>query len=364
LRRNKQLRNNKVTTYEIKQMTFSHSMSSSPSFSSLESSSPPQTPPLIKIQNDDDMIMTPVPSSKLASSLMISTLPASTSTSTSILYEVKLLLNLAIPTMAIDSIGFFPDFLSSSYVGRKFGYESLAAITMALLTANLSLLCVLDGIAMAANTLQPQAFAQGNYRQVGVISIQGFVLCIAFLTPINLILWFFMKDILVHGMGQDEVLSTEAWDWYRVFSLSLPFYALSMVINKFLVSQMITWPNLVIVAFCAFVIFPIALRTMCTAYGFLGSAMAFVAFKGSESFLLLVFVGCRRPHTAGTWPGLSATREAMSWETCREYIVSIRTICCCPTEWQFPCCACLECLGLASPVLTLHFQCKRFHASF
>jgi len=239
---------------------------------------------------------------------------------TSIWEECKLLLHVAVPTVIVEALLTLPAFLASSYVGRRYGHEHLSSLSLALLTGNLSTLAFLNGLFMAADTLSPQAFAVGNYRQVGLLAIRGFALCMTILVPINVVLWMFMKTILV-GLGEDEVASEHAWRWYQIFAFGLPFHALFVVTWKFLTSQLVLWPLVAVVTISTCLLFPVALYGCTLVYGFLGSAVAFLVMEVVQAGLLLACMSWKQMHHPDTWPGLAAWKEAISWDASREYLV-------------------------------------------
>lgn len=235
--------------------------------------------------------------------------------------ETKYLLHITIPTIVIE-VGFtFPGFLASSYVGRIFGYEYLSGLTLALMTGNLSTLAFLNGLFLAADTLSPQAFALGNHRQVGVIALRGFILSLVlFIIPTNLLLWCFLKDVLL-ALGQDEMAADNAWRWYQVYVVSLPFYALYMSTWKFLAAQAVMAPLVIVALVASVVVLPLSIHVFANAFGFLGTALAVVTFEAFQGLALVTYLWWKKPHVAETWPGLGAWREALDWESSQEYLV-------------------------------------------
>lgn len=147
--------------------------------------------------------------------------------------ETVALLNLAIPTVIIHLGVIFPPFLIASYVGRVLGPVYLGGFQLASLTGNIFTLSVLEGLYSASDTLAPQAFGAGNLRHVGVITIQGFLASLLIMIPINAIIVPSMQPVLIH-LGEDSESARQASRWYKIYALSLPFYALYMVTWKFL----------------------------------------------------------------------------------------------------------------------------------
>lgn len=231
--------------------------------------------------------------------------------------EAKLLLGLAVPTVVINLGGVLPNFLTASYVGRQFGSIYMDGFTLANLMGNLCNLSLLQGLFGAADTLSPQAFGAGNYKEVGLLAIRGYIASLFVLVPINLILVFWFQQIMIF-VGQNHEVATEAHSWYRVYACALPFYALYMVTWKFLSAQEIMKPLVLVCLACCGVVLPISLEVFTRILGFLGSALAIVSYQFTQSILLILFLIWKRPHTPGTWNGFLWS-DALQWTSFKRY---------------------------------------------
>ena len=109
------------------------------------------------------------------------------------------MIHLAIPTMIIEFASTVPYTLTASYIGRHYSPIQLGGYTIAVVTGNVSAFMLLLGIFSASDTLSPQAFGAGNYREVGLIAIRGYILSMTVVLPIVVILLFRMDvyDIVV-----------------------------------------------------------------------------------------------------------------------------------------------------------------------
>lgn len=233
--------------------------------------------------------------------------------------EFRLFLELAIPTCLL-SFGFtLSPLLTASYVGLKFGPTYLSAFTLGNLTGNLSTFSLLAGIFSASDTLSPQAFGIGDYPEVGFIAMRGVVACLALVTPVNIFLVLYLEEILV-AVGQDPVAAFHAAAWYRIFVWALPFVVIYDATWKFLSAQHVMKPLICVSIFSCVVILPLALEFFTERYGFLGSAMAYAMFQASQCILLLLYLALLKPHTEGTWPGLSQWRGALKLKPMMEYL--------------------------------------------
>jgi multidrug resistance protein, MATE family len=190
--------------------------------------------------------------------------------------EARHLINLAIPTVIVQLGATIPPALTASYVGRHLGSTYLDGFTLANLTGNLCTLSLLSGLYSASDTLAPQAFGAGNYRELGLLLMRGLTGSMIVLIPINLVLLMYMEQLLVL-CGQDPVPSALAAKWYSIYLLSLPFYALYMVTWKFLSAQAIMTP-LVVILIVTLLSLPLLLETFVTTFGFLGSALAILTY--------------------------------------------------------------------------------------
>jgi MATE family multidrug resistance protein len=149
--------------------------------------------------------------------------------------------------------------------------------------------------------------------------MRGFVGSLLLIIPMNLALTLYMKDILV-WVGQDQVTSALAAEWYRVYMLGLPFYALYNVTWKFLSAQEIMAPLVFVLIGTCGIVLPLALDRLVPWLGFIGSAYAILIYQASQAGLLLLYLIYKRPHNAMTWPGLQCWREALAWKQFTAYM--------------------------------------------
>mmetsp|Transcript_13334 Transcript_13334/g.20966 ORF Transcript_13334/g.20966 Transcript_13334/m.20966 type:complete len:591 (-) Transcript_13334:68-1840(-) len=243
----------------------------------------------------------------------------STTTSSSVQTELRLFLELAIPTILFGASFVISPFLTASIVGRKFGATHLSAFTLANLTGNLCTFSFVAGLYSASDTLSPQAFGIQNYKEVGLIAIRGMLASTAVLIPVNIPLVLWLKDILI-ALGQDEEASDLAQQWYRIFVLALPFCIVFYTGEKFLSAQHNMKPLIFVVLIASGIILPISLHVFTELFGFLGSAMAYVFYQASSAVLLLMYLKWLQPHVPETWPGLGAWREALERDKMMEYL--------------------------------------------
>jgi MATE family multidrug resistance protein len=233
--------------------------------------------------------------------------------------EIRLFLELAIPTTLLNLSFTISPLLTASYVGRKFGSVYLSGFTLANLTGNLCTFSLLAGLFSAADTLSPQAFGAGHYKEVGLHAMRGFFASMVLLIPINILLVCFLESTLI-AIGEDPEAAFHASQWYRIFALALPFSVVYNAVWKFLSAQHVMRPLIIVSLISCGIILPVALEFFTDKFGFLGSALAYVCFQASEAILILLYLWWKRPHIASTWPGLRCWRDALKYEPMMEYL--------------------------------------------
>jgi MATE family multidrug resistance protein len=233
--------------------------------------------------------------------------------------ESQQFINLAVPSIIVEVGLTIPLALTASYVGRHLGPVYLGGFTLATLTGNLLTLSLLWGLYSASDTLSPQAFGAGNYKEVGMVAMRGVIGSFIILVPINSALFFFMEDLLLF-CGEDPEASRLAAQWYRVYMFALPFYALYMVTWKFLSAQEIMRPLIIALFVAVGVVLPVSLQVLVPSLGFMGSAIAVLIYQISHPLLLLGYLAWKQPHHPETWPGIECWKDALTWEPLKIFL--------------------------------------------
>jgi len=171
----------------------------------------------------------------------------------------------------------------------------------------------------ASDSLSPQAFGYGNRREVGLIAIRALFACAFIIVPAQIITYFNIVGILSY-LGQDETSIELAFEWYKIFLVSLPFTLIYTIAWKFLAAQEIMIPLVVVSAVSSFLILPMILDKLLSNMGFIGSSFANVIYQIVMAFTLMVYLMIAKPYYENTWPGLGAWREALSWEPFWTYL--------------------------------------------
>ena len=238
-----------------------------------------------------------------------------------LLDEARLLLNIAVPTIAVQFSIYFIYPQTAAKVGRDVGTEDLAGFSLASLTGNLTCLSVIMGVLSASDTLQPRAFGTADYREVASLTVRGIAACAVVLLPLVIPLVLFSEDVLV-GLGQDEDASVRASHWIQVYLIGVPSVILFRVIQRFLACQSIVAPMVYAAAIGCFVVHPFILKMFVTAFGFIGSGVAVVTTQTLQAIFILAYLRIARPYDPRTWPGLSLSfiTQSLSKKNLRVYL--------------------------------------------
>jgi Na+-driven multidrug efflux pump len=244
------------------------------------------------------------------------------------LLEARLFFELAGVSTLISLSSISSSILTASYIGRNFPIVYLSSFTLANLTSNLSTFALMSGLMSASDTLSPQAYSKRNYQEVGRIAIRGFIVCCSVLIPINLILYFYLDVILIQFCHQDREASQYAQQWYRLFSVSLPFQILYNCLWKFLTAQHIMKPLIMVSLISTLFVLPIGLKILISVYGFLGSAYAYLLFQIIQTLLLVTYLWYQQPHHPQTWPVtlhnfgtvISFIQSSLQWSSMKEFL--------------------------------------------
>lgn len=220
-------------------------------------------------------------------------------------HEASLLLNIALPSVAVQFSVLFIFPQTASAVGLRYGSKELAGFSLGSLVGNLTCLSVMVGALTAADTLMPRAFAAGRYPEVGRLAIRGFVMC-SFLLVLPILPLCTIMERIFDVLGQDPTAASLASKWIRVYLLGVPAMLLFRCIQSFLVAQHQVWPLVVGSTISCFVVHPIILKFFLNDMGFMGSGAAISVTQYIMVGIVLLYLFLKPVHKAETWPGLSA----------------------------------------------------------
>jgi MATE family multidrug resistance protein len=258
-----------------------------------------------------------------------------------IFYEMKTLMNFALPTVVVQFSTLFLYPQCASAIGRQLDTESLAAFSLGSLSGNMTCISIIIGTLTACETLQPRAFGLGQYREVGLLAIRGLFMCIlSLLVPITVLLT--RAESIFDNLGQDPDASILATEWIKVYVWSVPPLLLFRVIQRYLACQNIVIPCVFGAVIGCFFVHPFVLQWSIAKYGFLGSSWAIVITQTVQCTLCLGFIVLTGFYDKRTWPGVNSSvfAEAMDvrelFTFARLSIAGILSL----SEWWFWECIC------------------------
>jgi len=232
--------------------------------------------------------------------------------------EARALLGLAIP-VSVTYLTFFFMYIVDTLVVGRLGKKYLAAAALANTWCNCMIL-IGKGILTALDPLCAQAYGAKRYRAVG-IALQRGVLAVVLVTfPISWS-WWRAEDALL-WLRQDTELATLAGAFARRLIPSILPSLLFDCLQKYLQSQSITKPSLVIGLICNVInlILNVALvfgvGSLLEGLGFVGAPIATALTTLVQCFLLWLYIYYCKIHVL-TWPGWSW--ECLQWKGTLEF---------------------------------------------
>ena len=216
--------------------------------------------------------------------------------------ELKDVVKLSGPA-AINVVGLFlTGVVTFMFISRTAGTVGFEAFTLANLSGNLIGMAILGGMMSGMDTLVPQALGAKNFGEMGDAAVRALVSSYA-LFILVMPLWIFSKPILI-AMGQPEERSELASDYLRVFCFSVPGWALSEVIRKFMSFQNVVLP-FVGVTYLTIVLQAGYLYVLVVVldWSLFGCGLAQTLAWWTSALLSLAYCWYRPP-LEGSWPGL------------------------------------------------------------
>ena len=222
----------------------------------------------------------------------------------SLYQEAKTLMSIALPTVILQLSTFFIFTQCASAVGRHMDDEYLAAFSLGSLSGNITCISFIIGTLNACETLQPRAFGLKRYREVGLLAIRGFIMCLISLS-IPLFLLLTRSDVIFDKLGQNEDVAHLATQWIKVYIWSVPAALLFRVTQRYLACQSIVMPCVFGAVIGCFAVHPFVLKWAIQKFGFMGSAWALVITLYVQFFLSLAYLFTTGSYEKPTMPRLT-----------------------------------------------------------
>lgn len=129
-------------------------------------------------------------------------------------------------------------------VAGHLGTAELAAVSLATMTANITGLCVYEGLATSLDTLCSQAYGGANKKMVG-LHVQRMVYFLWLVTIPIAAVWICSPYIL-RGIVPQKDLAVLAGSYLRIYLIGAPGYATFEAGKRFLQAQGMFTPSLVV----------------------------------------------------------------------------------------------------------------------
>ncbi|KAH0700355.1 hypothetical protein KY284_014570 [Solanum tuberosum] len=213
--------------------------------------------------------------------------------------ELKKLSYIAAPMVAVSVLQYLLQVVSMMMVGHL-DQISLSSVSIATSITNVTGFSLLSGLVGGLETLSGQAYGSNQWQKVGTYTYSAVISLIIVCIPIS-ILWLFMDKLLIL-MGQDPVISVEAYKFSLWLTPALFGSAILRPLLRYLLIQSLILPMLVsaFLSLCLhislswFFIFHLRLGKSGAAIAFCFSTWTFVA-------LLVVYISrsnsCERTRT-------------------------------------------------------------------
>ena len=238
-----------------------------------------------------------------------------------LLTELKRLLSLAFPSVAVQFNMYIMYPQAASEVGRILGTVQLAGFSLGCLVGNMTCLSITVGVLSAADTLMPRAYGAERYTEVGRLAVRAVVVAVIILILPVIPLCTILQPIL-QFLGQDEEPARLAATWVRWYLWSVPAMLVLRTLQRFLVAQNLPWPPVYATTVPSLVIFPFLVRILVFHVGFVGSAVAIAITQWLMVLSLLLYLRIRPVYKAETWPAtisLSFLGDCVRWDKMMEF---------------------------------------------
>ncbi|KAJ9614571.1 hypothetical protein H2200_002708 [Cladophialophora chaetospira] len=202
--------------------------------------------------------------------------------------------------------------LATVFVAGRLGTRELGAASLATMTANITGLCVYEGLATSLDTLTSQAFGNGKKHLVGLqVQRMSLLLCVVTI-PIGFI-WLSAPWILSSIVPEKET-GFLAGKFMQIYLIGGPGWAIFEAGKRLCQAQGDFTASLVVVLVCA----PLNilwnwLLVFHFDLGFAGAAWAVVITNNLQPIVLVLYIAFIAPSNLQCWPGLDLRRASQNW---------------------------------------------------
>ncbi|KIX05374.1 uncharacterized protein Z518_06246 [Rhinocladiella mackenziei CBS 650.93] len=202
--------------------------------------------------------------------------------------------------------------LVTVFVAGRLGTKELGAASLATMTANITGLCVYEGLATSLDTLTSQAFGNGKKHLVGLhVQRMSMLVCVVTI-PIGTI-WICSPWIL-SALVPERDEAVLAGTFMRIYLIGAPGWAIFEAGKRLCQAQGDFTASLAVVLICAplnilwnwLLVFRLNL-------GFAGAAWAVVISNNLQPMVLALYVTFFARSNLQCWPGLNLRRAFQNW---------------------------------------------------
>lgn len=202
--------------------------------------------------------------------------------------------------------------LVTVFVAGRIGTQELGAASLASMTANITGLCVYEGLATCLDTLTSQAYGNGKKQLVGLHIQRMCALMLLVTIPIGTV-WLCSPLILPYLVPEKEVAAL-AGRYMQIYLIGAPGWGIFEASKRFTQAQGNFNASLWVLLVCA----PINillnwLLPFKLGLGFEGAALAVAISNTLQPIVLVLYVYFLAPSTLQCWPGMQWKRIGQNW---------------------------------------------------
>jgi multidrug resistance protein, MATE family len=225
--------------------------------------------------------------------------------------EIKLLSKYS-PPLIVTYLLQYSFNLVTVFVSGRLGTNELGAASLASMTANVTGLCIYEGLATSLDTLTSQAFGNGKKHLVGLhVQRMAALMCLVTI-PIGAV-WMASPLILPHLIPEEEV-AILAGKFMRIYLLGAPGWGIFEAAKRFTQAQGNFNASLWVLLVCApanillnwLLVFQFKL-------GFEGAALAVAISNDLQPLVFALYIYFFSPSALQCWPGIQWKRIGQNW---------------------------------------------------
>jgi multidrug resistance protein, MATE family len=225
--------------------------------------------------------------------------------------EVKLLFKYS-PPLIVTYLLQYSFNVVTVFVAGRLGTHELGAASLASMTANVTGLCIYEGLATSLDTLTSQAYGNGKKELVGLHVQRMAALMLLVTIPIGAV-WISSPLVLPFLVPEREV-ALLAGRFMRIYLIGAPGWGIFEAAKRLTQAQGNFNASLWVLLVCApFNILLNWLLVFQFDLGFEGAALAVAISNDLQPIVFAVYCCFVNPDTLQCWPGLQWTRMGANW---------------------------------------------------